>query len=462
MKKLGMIVASIAGIAGLAWLWSALLNIWLSWGANPLQMAFVTQTSFDCKEVKDVDFDQCLTLYDLYQKNPDSAILKSKFKIWNKRLCGNWVGCKNNKIINLWFPAENISDISSLKNLSELGEIYLVNGDIADISSLKWLSSLYRINLTNNKICWPISSTIDSLIKIKYLTIRNNYLDKTKETNQKVKSLLENDTTQDPSKCITKLVGVNSNVDKKVWGENTRYSCSTSLWCYEDPNGSYTDLKSCNSKCAIVNVDVDEKVWGTNTRYSCSTSTWCYEDPNGSYTDLKSCNSKCLTTLVGVNSDVDKKVWGENSRYSCIKWEWCKADPNGEYADLKSCESKCTIFGKKDPVCWTINGTHFYDNKSKCTELNTNGVNLCADGWPPTYWPKSVWWQIGKKQYWLWSCNGKSWIINPYDKSDGWYSCFANCSYCGDGIVDVTDGEQCDDRNTNNNDTCTNTCKLVK
>ncbi|MBP9758962.1 DUF4215 domain-containing protein [Candidatus Dojkabacteria bacterium] len=34
------------------------------------------------------------------------------------------------------------------------------------------------------------------------------------------------------------------------------------------------------------------------------------------------------------------------------------------------------------------------------------------------------------------------------------------CTYCGDGIVQTAAGEQCDDGNTNNSDSCDNSCKL--
>ena len=36
--------------------------------------------------------------------------------------------------------------------------------------------------------------------------------------------------------------------------------------------------------------------------------------------------------------------------------------------------------------------------------------------------------------------------------------CRGDCTYCGDGLIDA--GEQCDDGNTNNNDTCANNCTL--
>lgn len=61
------------------------------------------------------------------------------------------------------------------------------------------------------------------------------------------------------------------------------------------------------------------------------------------------------------------------------------------------------------------------------------------------------------KDKWLWSCVGEEDGASVTD-------CYAfiekseETGYCGDGIVDLA--EECDDGNTNNNDSCSNNCKI--
>lgn len=53
-------------------------------------------------------------------------------------------------------------------------------------------------------------------------------------------------------------------------------------------------------------------------------------------------------------------------------------------------------------------------------------------------------------------------VCDDHNNLDG-DGCSANClsvEACGNGIVDVAAGEECDDGNTNNNDGCTSDCKL--
>ncbi len=58
----------------------------------------------------------------------------------------------NGNIIFLSLDNLEISDISSLKNLSKIRELYLSSNEISDISVLKELTNLTKLDLSCNKI----------------------------------------------------------------------------------------------------------------------------------------------------------------------------------------------------------------------------------------------------------------------------------------------------------------------
>lgn len=82
-------------------------------------------------------------------------------------------------------------------------------------------------------------------------------------------------------------------------------------------------------------------------------------------------------------------------------------------------------------------------SESYCGDGEFDAVNEYCD------WSAPNWNSGASKYYNVNQANSCSW------------DCKAPGTFCGDGIVQSAEGEQCDDQNTNNNDACSNTCKLT-
>ena len=94
--------------------------------------------------------------------------------------------------------------------------------------------------------------------------------------------------------------------------------------------------------------------------------------------------------------------------------------------------------------CNVIGST--YDDNEDGAEIANDDATLCAVGTATGYNYDSV-------SGWSWECKG----LNGGTKETG---CTAAVEYCGDGVMQGGEGEQCDDGNEVSGDGCNNTCQL--
>jgi len=335
MNKLWTIVASIAGVAGLAMLWNSLLNQFGSWSV--WQFGFVAQqTSFDCAKVTDVTKEDCKALYKFYEANPNSLLLKNKFTVWNTTLCDqSWlnIGCISNRIHFIYIRKDNITSIDNISSLTNLKVLNLplnniksvnivntqtmltslsldTNGitsfDDIDISNL---TNLEALDLDNNQID-SIPASIDTLINLKELRMRNN----------KITSIHNN--ISNLKKLIVLELDVNhicwpiSNIiNPLIWTLDwfTIYENYIDRTNKEDP--VFTQLVSKKDRRYATQHPENCATSTTGEKYSCSTLTWCYLDSNGIYADLKSCTDNCKI--------ITQWTWW-------TWWTWCRDLKVGE------------------------------------------------------------------------------------------------------------------------------------
>ena len=405
MNKLWAIVASIAGIAGLAMLWNSLLTQFDSWSV--WQFGFVAQQVSVCSAVNDLDEDQCLALYGLYQANLNSPVLKSKFaQTPLTTLCGQNILCSNKKVTSLKLDDNQIGDISALAWLKSLKYLYLIYNQIGDISALAWLKSLIDLYLYSNQI--TDISALAWLTSLKDLYLNYNQIGDISALAW-LESLINLGLSVNQIDDISALAWLTSLTDLGL-SSNQIGDISALAWLK-----SLQHLYLHNNQICWPISPVITKIKGHLWRFSINNN---YINRENEDTDVKDFAKM-----------MDSK-WKSQEPDKCEKYSWCGP----------------------------LNGTWLYDRSpNKCSVLTDDQKSkLCPGGSSPTAWPIWNWWD--NSQVRAWSCNdetGTVWKDHGYN-----FACAANCSYCWDWSTDEGFWETCDDGEENGTpwSSCTKSC----
>lgn len=168
MKKIPLLLTSIAWVAGLTMLGMSLFDITNNLTINSSSdLAFVTQSAddlFSCDNVTQIPKLECQALVDFYNSTKgDNWKNKKDWLVTDKPCSWLWLACKPVSNPSLWYT-HNITKISLDKNL--------VNWVLPE--SLWNLTELTYLGLTQNQVQWEFPKSIVQLKKIESIQLGTN------------------------------------------------------------------------------------------------------------------------------------------------------------------------------------------------------------------------------------------------------------------------------------------------
>lgn len=161
------------------------------------KMTNLQSISLDCAKVKDLSPIKSLNLYRIFLKNLNINESELSFLKNHTNLTMLYLNNCNlsqipdisslKELTDLELKNNNISDIKILSNFNKLESLSLNDNNITDISAIKSLSNLEYLHLINNNIV-DISAT-ESLSNLRYLCLSNNKIKNINNNNKQLKLL---------------------------------------------------------------------------------------------------------------------------------------------------------------------------------------------------------------------------------------------------------------------------------